>query len=73
MKDTEQVVLRGRVLLTHQDTEMFFAVAWGHQHELVTGGISSLQAALEENKDGCFRSAVEWIHPEELGENVYLL
>lgn len=49
---------------------MFFTVAWGHQHDLVTQGISNLQAAHEENKDGCFRKAREWIHPEELGENV---
>lgn len=48
---------------------MFFTVAWGCQHVLVTTGISNLQAAHEENKDGCFRNAMEWIHPEELGES----
>lgn len=32
--------------------------------------MSNLQAAHEENKDGWFRNAMEWIRPEELGENV---
>lgn len=32
-------------------------------------GISNLQAAHEENKDGCFSSATDWVHLKVLGEN----
>lgn len=32
-------------------------------------GISNLQATHEENKDGCFSSATDWVHLKVLGEN----
>lgn len=72
MEHTEQAVLRGRVLLTHQDTGMFFTVAWGRQHELATRGISNLQAAQEKTRMDV--PGVQWSgYIPELGENVHRL